>query len=538
MPTATVPGFLVDAFGRPAIFGGGATLYRRNRDDDRLRPQPPNHFADYATLLDPSNYRRLVSECRSLASRGLVAALLEQKADYVAASHFRPRFTGHDSKWGAAALEALTSALKICNLRGPRFGWRDSWRLAIPTRATDGRFFVLLTTWGDTGWPALQFLEGHRVGQRDNSNKLVGANDTFTRSYDEAGKLKTIRGAYRGLLIDNGVIYNEDGTEVAYRVLGAKPEQDEDISARDMIQVARPQRYSEGSTPPELARAYLDFLALDAAQTAQLDQQVNDSKLTVVETNETGRQDPNAMLTGMAPQRDNTPTEMVDRGMWRYVKSGSGKLEPFKSDRPSDQWMNFDQRVAARAAAAIRWRVEMLDPTALRGAATRAFQDQINTAIADEFSIIEPHACRVLGYFVSKLTKLGVIAPSAEWMCWGIAPPPWFEVDRNSARIDLEEVGAGRVSMSTLHQRDGRTTIEVLTDRATSYELALEVQKDHPEVPLAVILGDQGATAGKPAAAAAQPHAEPDGDEGMNDMSDDDDDEGEKDDEEDGEDDK
>ena len=136
----------------------------------------------------------------------------------------------------------------------------------------------------------------------------------------------------------------------------------------------------------------------------------------------------------------------------------------------------------------------MLDPAALRGAATRAFQDQINTTIAAEFSVDEPAIVRVVRYFVAKLGKLGVIPTHPEWMEWGIARPPWFEVDRASAKSDIEEVAAGRVAMSTLHARDGTTTADIYATRATAYEMALAVQKKHPAVPLPIILGDLGAT--------------------------------------------
>lgn len=524
MPAITVPGFILDPYGRPAVQSYGGALYKRTQDDDRLRPRPPNHFGDYAQLFSPSRYRELVSECRALATRGLVSALLEQKANYVAASHFRPRFCGTDSDYGAEVMPTLLSALKICNVRGPRFDWRESWRLSIPVRATDGRFFVLLTQWGDSGWPALQFLEGHRVGVRDDSKGIVGDDDAFTRIVSEDGSVRKIRGAYKGCLIINGTIYNEDGTEVAYRVLGRDPKgkDDEDISARDLIQVARPQRYSEATTPPDLARALLDFLAMDSAQTAQLDQQISDAKLTFVEKNEAGRQDPAMALAGMGSAGgDGSPAEMLERATWRYIKSGKGGIDSVKTNRPSDQWMNFDARVASRAAASIGWRVEMLDPSSLRGAATRAFQDQINTTIADEFSVIEPVASRVLGYFVAKLANLGAIPQHDEWMCWQIAPPPWFEVDRNSARIDLEEVAAGRVAMSRLHQRDGSTTQEVYQDRIHAYKLALEMQEENPDVPLEVILGDLGATvqrtgmnpAAEEAPADESTEAEDDGDE-------------------------
>lgn len=504
MPATSLPGFLLDQFGRPAVFGAAGTLYRRTDDDQRLRPLPPSHFGDYLTLLSAGRSRQLVSECRALASRGLVSALLDQKADYVAASGFRPRFAGEDSEYGRAALEALEEALRICNIRGPRFDWRRTWRLAVPTRATDGRYFILLTQWSDTGWPAIQLLEGHRIGQREDMEGVVK---------DEAWTiLETgvrVRGAYKGLYINNGVITTAQGTEVAYRVLGATKEEDYDVSARDMIHVATPSRYSEGSPPPELARALPDFMAIDVAQTCQLDQQILDAKLTVVEKNASGRADPAAMMAGMAPATlDGTPTEKVERAGFRYIKSGSGDLSPWQSNRPSDQWMNFDSRVASRAAAAIRWRVEMLDPTALRGAATRAFQDQINTAIAEEFSTIEAPAVRVVGYFVAKLTQLGIIPAHPEWSSWTIAPPPWFEVDRASARLDLEDVAAGRTPMSVLHARDGHTTVEVYTARATAYELALKTQQDHPDVPIEFILGDLGRTTSRVPAPTQEEEAE------------------------------
>jgi len=493
MPAATVSGFLLDQFGRPAVFGGQGNLYRRTDDDTRLRPLPPSHFADYLALLSAGRYRVLVSECRALAARGLVSALLDQKADYVAASGFRPRFAGDDSEYGAIALAELESALKICNLRGPRFDWRRTWRLAVPTRATDGRYFILLTQWGDSGHPALQVLEGHRIGQRD-ENEAIVKNEAKTRLEDGT----TARGVYAGLTINNGIISTPDGTEVAYRVLAPDKADDMDISARDMIHVATPSRFSEGTAIPDLAKALPDFMALDTAQTCQLDQQIIDAKLTVIEKNASGRIDIAAHMAGMGgTTADGTPTEKIERGGFRYIKSGVGELSPWSSQRPSDQWMNFDARVASRAAAAIKWRVEMLDPTALRGAATRAFQDQINTAIAEEFSTIEAPAIRVIGYFISKLTQLGRIPAHEEWSKWTIAPPPWFEVDRASARIDIEDVAAGRTPMSVLHARDGHTTVEVYTSRATAYELALATQAEHPDVPLAFILGDLGRTASR-----------------------------------------
>jgi hypothetical protein len=263
-----------------------------------------------------------------------------------------------------------------------------------------------------------------------------------------------------------------------------------------MIHVSRPRRFSEGRPAPEMASAMLDFLAIDTAQTCQLDQQIQDARLTLIETNASGKYD--ASMAFSAPPRTGTPsgnpTEVVERAQTRIIKSGM-TLTPHEASRPSDQWMNFDWRVLQRAAASIRWRAEMLDPSKLGGAANRSFQDQVNTCIHDEFAIDAPAATRAVRYFIAKLTKLGEIPPHAEWAAWGIAAPPWFEVDRASAKIDLDDVAAGRVPMGVLHGRDGHTTAEVYNMRATAYELALATAKKHPDVPLPIIMGDLGMTA-------------------------------------------
>lgn len=506
MPTTTVSGFILDSRGNVmnGSFNGATTgwdvgrgLFPRDADDDRLRPRNGYYFADYIAMLRPERYRELVNECRGLAQRGLVPSVLESKADYVSASHYRPRFTGHDEAYGRAALIELENALEICNLRGSQYNWRTTWRLSVPTRATDGSWYINLTSWGDTGWPAIQCLEGHRIGTRGFlAAAIVGPDDAWTTLVGDDGSSTRIRGAYAGMTIWNGHIYNRVGTCVAYRVLGATRDQDEDISARDMICVSRPRRYSEGRPAPELAGPLLDFMAVDLAQTCQLDQQIQDSRLSFLETTSSGRPDLASLaMSGGVKTPAGTPTTVEERGMTRTIKSGH-TLTPMASARPSDQWMNFDMRVSRRACTAARWRLEMLDPSTMpSGAAGRAFQDQINTTIQDEFEIDAPAAARVIRYFVAKLAQIKVIPKHAEWAEWEIAPPPWFEIDRASAKLDLEDVAAGRVSMSTLHARDGRTTAEVYQERIAAYELAIEYQKKHPDVPIEVILGDLGATA-------------------------------------------
>ena len=92
MPKKTVQSVVRDEQGRfvsPNGYAQQGVMYQRSPDDDRLRPRPANHFADYAALLSPGRYRELVSESRSQAAKGVLSALIDNKAGYISASHWR-----------------------------------------------------------------------------------------------------------------------------------------------------------------------------------------------------------------------------------------------------------------------------------------------------------------------------------------------------------------------------------------------------------------------------------------------------------------
>ncbi len=350
-----MPNAILDAFGRPTqqLNSGGGALYARTADDARLRPPKQWHFDDYISLLSTGRWRQLLSESRAIASRGLVSAALDQKADYVSASQWRPYFTGEDGEYGDQSEQLLEDTSNLCCTRGPRFDWSTFWRIGVLTCAPDGSFFVLLTANAD-GWPLLQPIEAHRIGSRG-SAATVTEKSAITRVPNDEGGHEVITTPYVDLKIVNGIIYNKAGAEVAFRVLGPTPGEDEDISARDMIHVVSPRWFSEGRPIPGLAPALLDLMGVDLARTAQLDQQILDSRLTFVEKNATGRRDPvkdmiNPPFT--PPTIAGTMPEITERGSYRYIKA-SGDLSAHESSRPSDQWMNFDERTAATALAAI-----------------------------------------------------------------------------------------------------------------------------------------------------------------------------------------
>jgi hypothetical protein len=182
-------------------------------------------------------------------------------------------------------------------------------------------------------------------------------------------------------------------------------------------------------------------------------------------------------MTGPTPHMNNP--ELVERGSFRYIKHGGGDLKAYESRRPSGEWMNFDERMSSIAIAAIGWRAEMLDPSNLRGAATRGFQDQINTTIMNSFSDAKPAAIRCTRYRIAKLIQLGLLKDHPEFMNWDIAPPPEFTVDRGQLKTDLDGVRTGAEAMPFLQRRLGYQPRHVLVTQAKYENLKDEIAKKY-----------------------------------------------------------
>ncbi|HCE07391.1 MAG TPA: hypothetical protein DEQ40_02090 [Oxalobacteraceae bacterium] len=464
-----MPSAILDWTGRPmASFAGAGSgnLYARSPDDNRLRPTPRNHFDDYVALLGSWNWRSLVSEARGVSTRGLIAGALLQKAEYLGASDWRTYYPGEDSDYGDKVEQLLEDTSHLCCTRGPRYDWDTFWTLMFLAAEVDGGAFILLTGNAD-GWPLIQPFEAHRIGQRANSAGAVKAGSATTTVTADDGTTSVITTPYVDLKIDNGIIYNRAGAEVAFRVLGATEAEDQDVSARDMIHVAPPRWFSEGRPLGKIVPGLMDIIAVGLARDSQLSQQIIDSKLTAIVRNATGKQDITRQLLNQGPGNqtaNGTNAELVETAQFRYLKTGED-AQPWSTQRPSDQWMNYDERMAASAINPF-WRIEMLDPTALRGAATRAFQDQINTKIRSSFKPFRLPIQRVRRYQISKFTKIGMLPDHVDFLKCGVTQPPDFVVDRNSAIVDIAMVRAGADNMPNVLRRSGIRPEENLNAQA------------------------------------------------------------------------
>lgn len=488
---------------------GGGMYPAISPEQEHDRPAHPDMARDFIDLLPPPAFRKAVSDCRwLLIASDIVGGAAKQKTDYVSASHFATHFAGSDRAWGERAEEKCEQLDAYCCTRGDRYDWKTLWSLTIPHRLSDGAIFFNLTE-TDTGWPLVQPIEATRIGCRGDEATVAPKS---ARAYQRAdsGKLTRIYTPYAGLKIVNGIIYDESGREVAYRVLGAADDgsEDVDVSAQDMVNIARPGWFSEGRPLPEVANSGLALQDIHLARQAQLKKHIHSARQIAIQENETGTPAQKRLGDPLAHRTPSgTGTTLVEEGNFTFIKRGD-KVTPWDTKTPGGEWMSYDDKVVASALHAMRWRVEMADPAkAGTGANTRAFADQINTVIMEEFDFLTRPLLRVRRWQIAKLIARGDLPPNDEWWKWAATPPPEFSPDPGRAiSSELEAVRAGAQSMPHVHRRWGQRPSAVLNEQADYLLLRRQVAADKGLTPEETAqLGTLAVPGDAPAAPASTP---------------------------------
>lgn len=462
---------LVNQFGRPyELFrtGSGGSRYTGS-EDSRYRLNRPRLDDDIARLLSREKYRMLLSDARYIyESFPVINGMVRQKREYVSAAGWLPEFAGEDEAWGEKVTPLLHEALQIADVRG-LFDWDDAWETACGLCDIDGGCFEIFTR-SDTGLPQSQFLEAHRIGSRWSTMQVVGPEDALTVTPEG----ETIRGAYAGLRILNGIIYNAAGREVAYRVLGDTPAEDRDISARDMQHICEPVWFSEGRPFPTLACAILDWYDVKEAREFQRIKQKANAAIVATEDNATGEAPPDTpgpegTISPRATPTTGAPTyDVLAGGLIRYLKSGEGKLSIHTANDPSDGWRSFDKIITAGAFYGAGWHYGLMDAGELARSAVYAVQDWVNTTIARRHTRLKTFVLRSVRRTLATLIARGDVPAHPEWARWDIPSPPEFSVDAGRAQqADRDNTTFGLDSEPAVIRRTmGRNYKRVLQERA------------------------------------------------------------------------
>jgi hypothetical protein len=371
--------------------------------------------------VDLTDWRTVLSLSRRLwANNGLIKGATVQKAMHSIGRAWNPVFRGADQEWGAQAAEWLRLWYGTSNIRGENHDFKTTLYLSSIAIDRDGDQAILLTTSEDGLWPMIQTIPAHRIGQRRAQPHVLE------------------EGPYKGLEISHGVICNKLGRPVAYRVLGEYPEDDRDVSARDIVFSYDPEWADQLRGFPIFSHALNDLRDADQSQYWEQLNQLASSSRTLIETNESGTGDVNdpGMMLGESGREGEMSIQRLEGGTITYFKAGTGsKLEQFVNMRPGADWDAFQDRLARKALLGIGWPYSLCwKPDGQNGTQERAEIEKARTTILDRQELLKPMATRCVGYAVSKAIKSGILpeytgADEGGFLKWDFTLPPKFSID-------------------------------------------------------------------------------------------------------------
>lgn len=398
---ASQPVRLFDQFGRlmPTRISQAAIGSQQRRARTGFDRDSTNLYSGTDRLLLMSMGRWLY------ANNSLVAGSVDDQAAIVS-GELTPQFAGADSEWGALAEQWLEDHDRLCDVRGDLYPMQTLQRLWMLHIIRDGDVGVIFTE-GAGGYPLLQTIPAHRI--RDNGVGTAGSDSPWN-----------------GYRIVDGVIVNDVGRPLAYRVYDDARTTYQDISAVDMKVRFLPRYADQVRGFSALGCAMVDFQDIDEVRRFELVAQKVAASIVLAETNETGL--PPATAESMLGEDStesnpdaNIAMHTMRGGEIQYFRSGTGgKLEALKADRPTPAQQQFADSIIRQAMAGMGWSIDyFLDPSKVGGAAMRVVVERINRHVGMMRSqCLFPLARSVDAWRIAKAIKEGMLPPSNDWYRW------------------------------------------------------------------------------------------------------------------------
>lgn len=412
------------------------------------RPFEPMTVNTISQEINQYDWAKLLSDSRKLyCNLGPVTGAIDDKATYSVGRAWNAKFYGKDKEWGAKAEQWVNEMwYPMADARGPMFDFKTDLFLQSVSIDRDGEIYIYLTASPD-GWPQIQLLPAHMIGDRNNTDQIV------------------TQGPYKGLRCIQGVVTNDVGQAVAYHVLGPTYETDKYVSAQDLIQVFDPRWADQVRGFPAFMHALLDLKDLRQIQGYEKIAAELMSSIGILEWNEQGAPDldPASILKGQQflgsqPLPAVTIEQIPGGGNIKYMRSSSGsKIEQLKNERPSVNLDNFMNRLIRNACVGAGWPYELTwDSATLGGANVRLLIAKAMRAVEDRQDLLRPVAKRCVGYAVAKAIKEGMLPPSDEWYMWRFTMPARMTADYGrDAKADLADYLAGIRSLTDILGEEG-----------------------------------------------------------------------------------
>jgi capsid protein len=470
MPLKTAGEYLAGLFG----FGKAraSNAYPASKTDDQY-PARPELALDQKDLLRRLKHRELLNSTRHLynAFPGISGAV-NDIANHAIGEMWQPQYRGKDEAFGERAESWLHEWSKIVDVRGFPYSLPVDMHVAITTLIRDGEFFIYKTE-NASGYPLIQFLEAHRVGER------YGV---------DGGRI--IEGPYAGLTQRNGIAYNTFSRPVAYHFLGDTPASDQWIDAQFLQHVFDPKWFSQGRGISPLVYGVLDWLDVMGWRNNEKMAQVIFSSISYTEHNEEGG--PSGLQARMAKlnagTNDNNQAkpnvENFVKGAVRYFKLNGSDIKAFENKRPSPNQANFEERVLRGAFKAIGWTYEQAyNSKGQGGANVRRDVAQNQRSVEHYQGTVRMAWERIIVYGIARAASIGAFVDStgeeiiltADWYKWRPQLPRRMTVDNGrDSKANIEELRTGVKTMIDDIRERGGDERQHLQDQVRWYNLKLE----------------------------------------------------------------
>lgn len=445
------------------FFRGGSNEFYPGGANSQRRLSRSQLATDIAEMMSEHRHRMMLGDSRYIyQSFGNVSGMVKQKSRYVYGNSWRLQSHSEDKDFARAVEEDFKKIDTLLDVRGSGFTFRRNIKLGSKLVDVDGDYFIILTEDKKTGFPLLQYLEAHKVGDWGKVEK----------GFVKGGK-------HDGKRILTGVIVDDFMRPVAYRIKDeSKSEGFQDMPASGVIHVADLEWFSQGRGTPTVVAGILDWYDLSETRDAQKIKQKVNSILTLVESNETGKVDAGRVTIGGGASRGKLASTYMDSGMIRIIKNG-GSLKPHVANDPPEGWIKFTNLVEQSAFYASGWRREMLDSSAIGGAGVRGLANDINKSIADRIEVLEQAQRRCALYIIAKRAKQGVYDLPSDWFKVSFTRPAEFTVDEGRMRkADLEDLRAGMTTASSIIERRGQDLEETIRQRAKEVALKKKIAEE------------------------------------------------------------
>lgn len=429
------------------------------------RPYQVNVTGNLSKDVTRSEWKTIVSSSNRLFwSFGPVAGAIEDKALFTIGKAWMPQFAGDQSdarvkKWAQQAEDWLIGQwFPNCYANG--YDWHTGLYLDSIGIDRDGDIGSLYTESNNgSGFPQLQQIPWHAIGSRDNEEIVKS-------------------GPFKGYAQNNGLILNDVGRVIAFRVLGKAPEFDRDIPAQSMDYLREPKTPDQYRGFPAFTSAILDLKDCLLIQNYSKQAVQIASSIGLIETNENGFADPDniaSMFTDPTTVQGDPMlhTELLSGGTIRYFRANSGaKLEQLVNNTPSQSTENLMDRLIRNSMLSAGMPPEFYyDPKGNTGANVRMVIQKVNRTIQDRQQLMKLTARRRVGWAVSKAIKSGFIPqfPGSQlggFLRWDFSMPAYLTADQSYANGDaLDAYRTGLRSMTDILGEGGKSLDKHLDER-------------------------------------------------------------------------